>query len=607
MTTAAAFLPSARLFDYLPETDQFCLTISPRDRARAQLVPGLRFHKATETWRGPASLTVALATRGVFGEALTVTDEAYARAQQDADRDSHVRAVKNGELTPWDPADPAYAGLRPEQIPAAYLAAMRGGFLIADEKGYGKTVEAAAALRKTGDYPALVVATNSMKYTWAAEIGTWCGVSAVAAGRTKAERERAVQAVADGEAQVLIISWAQVPLLSSLAPYGSMSRTDKEKEDGPLNAIPFRTVISDEAHKGANPKAKQTRALWRVGHSPSVKNRWALTATPTTGHTISLWGVLHFIDPEAYPSRSRFIDRFVLTHENPWGTLEDLGLNPATEAEFRQGFDPLHIRRPLRLDVDLLPPQYRFVDMEGKQRTVYNKIAKESIAQVDERFLVAVGPLVLNTRLQQLAQATPVLEDRIDTETGETYVAVASMQLPSCKYDALCDILDEMGDEPLVAFSDSRKLLELCYRELTTGRSPRFRPEQVGLVTGSVDPKDRHRDIEAFQAGTMPLILCSIGAGSEGITLTRASTMVFLNRSYKYVGNNQAEGRLYRHGQTRNVQIIDVIARDSEEMRVHESSVVKEGRLQSVLQDDDWQERPLPVEPGPGPDGELGL
>lgn len=569
------------------EDGQFALSCSPRYRDMAAQVPGLRFHKPSETWRGPARLSVAHALRGIFGDALTPTPAALAAVETEAQEHAAVAELK--DTAHWIARPSGTEGLRDAQVTASLLASMRKGFLIGDEKGYGKSVEAAAALniaaRYGNAYPALIVCTNSMKYTWKEEIEKWCKVPVAVMGRTATQRKAAIQEVADGTASVLVCSWSQVRLHSRLAPYGSFARTAEEKQDKELNAIPFKTVICDEAHALKNPKAKQTLAVKAIAHAPSCVNRWALTATPVTGHTADLWSVLNFCRPEDFPSRSKFIDRYVLIHENFHGGKEDLGLNPATEAEFRRIFDPCYIRRPLDLTVKALPVQYRFVEMEGKQRSVYKQVEKDSIANVDGRFLVSVGPLVLNTRLQQLAQATPVLDD-----DGN----VTEFTLPSCKYDALCDVLDEMGGEPLVVFSESRKLIELCQRELTGGRTPRFRPDQVGMITGQVSPEERHRWITEFQAGNLPVILCTLGAGSEGITLTRAHTMLFLNRSYRHTSNNQAEGRLLRHGQTSDVQIIDVITLDSEELRVHDSYSRKDERLQQIVQDPDHQPREVP-------------
>lgn len=574
----------------LTDDGQFCLSTSPRYRDMAAQVPGLRYHKPTETWRGPARLSMAHALRGIFGDALHVSDEAFSAVAAEAAEHAAVAELK--DTATWVSRPTGTEGLRDAQVTASLLASMRKGFLIGDEKGYGKSVEAAAALniaaRYDTAYPAYIVCTNSMKYTWRDEIEKWCGVKVAVMGRTPTERKAAIAQVAGGSASVLVASWQQARLHSRLAPYGAFARTEAEKQDKELNAIPFQTVIADEAHALKNPKSKQTLAVKAVAHAPSCVNRWALTATPVAGNTGDLWSVLNFCRPDDFPSRSKFIDRYVLIHENHWGGREDLGLNPATEAEFRRIFDPCYIRRPLDLDVKMLPIQYRFVEMEGKQRAVYKQIETGSIAKVDDRFLVAAGPLVLNTRLQQLAQAAPVLDDE---------GSVVEFTLPSCKYDVLCDVLDEMGGEPLVVFSESRKLINLCARELTTGRSPRFTPEQVGLIHGGVNAEERHRWITEFQAGNLPVILCTYGAGSEGVTLTRAHTMLMLNRSYRYVSNNQAEGRLLRHGQSENVQIIEALTLDTEELRVHDAYSTKDDRLQQIVLDPDHQTREVPSAP----------
>lgn len=573
------------------EGGEFVLHISPRERDRAKIVPGLKFHKPTETWRGPACMATGVALRLVFGDSLELDPSVPEAIRDELSDNATIQACKDQGV----PERAGLEGLRDAQRTASLCASLKGGFVIADEKGYGKTVEACGALNLVDPSLVLIVATNSMKFTWKDEVETWCpGRTVAVMGRTKKQREAAAEAVVSGEVDTLVVGWSQLRLVSSLAPYGSFHRTDEEKQPGILNAVQFDVVIADEAHRAKTPKAKQTLALKRLAQGASY--RWALTATPIAGNAMDLWSVLNFCDPVSFPSRSKFIDMFLLVHEGFHGGLEDLGLNPATEAEFRKLWDPMHIRRPLDLSVKMLPVQYRYVEMEGKQLTAYNKIKKDSIAKVDESYLVAVGPLTVNTRLQQLAQATPVLEDVVQ-EDGSVKGEVVSFSLPSCKYDLLVDVLDEMGGEPLVVFAESRKLLELCQRELTTGRSPRFSPEEVGMITGEVSDEDRHMWVERFQAGELPLILCTIGAGSEGITLTRAHTMLFLNRSYRWVGNNQAEGRLLRHGQTSDVQIIEAITLGSEEMRVHESSEVKEGKHQQLVQDPDHKPRSVPDAP----------
>lgn len=581
-----------RIFDYDPVADLFTLKVSPRENERAKMVMGMRFHKPSECWRAKPYLSTAHAVRGVFGTDITVTQAAKDAVREEAATATLVQRFKDGFVP--EPVHPVMENLLPWQPAAVLSAVAQGGFLNGDEKGNGKTIEALRALHMTGAYPALVVATNSMKLTWGDEVSKWTGATPIVAGRTAKNRTDAIAEAqslsASGQNVVLIMGWSQILKHTRLAAYGSTARSEAEKQDKELNGGWLRTVIADEAHKAKDPKSKQTRALWALGHDPAVVNRWPLTATPIANQTLDLWSILHFMDPGRWPSRSQFRDRYVLTYVNHWGGVEDLGLDPTNEAEFFKIINPFYIRRPLQIkDVSLLPVQYRMLEMEPKQATAYKQFKKDMLVAADsesggKELLIATNPLVLNTYLQTLAAATPVLNDE-----GR----IVELTMPSCKVSALQDLLEEMGGEPLVVFSESRKLIELAHREITKGKSPQLAADKIGLVTGQVSDTDRHLAVSDFQAGRLPLILLTLGAGSEGITLTRSNTAAYLNRSYKMVANNQADGRLFRTGQTRDVQLIEFVTRGTVESAVHEATGGKEEMLQQFVKDPDWQRRVL--------------
>jgi SNF2 family DNA or RNA helicase len=78
----------------------------------------------------------------------------------------------------------------------------------------------------------------------------------------------------------------------------------------------------------------------------------------------------------------------------------------------------------------------------------------------------------------------------------------------------------------------------------------------------------------------------TIAAGGEGITLHRASTVVFMDRMWNPTRNRQAEDRLHRIGQANRVQVIDIMARDTVDRGRHQRIASKWEELRWLLGDE---------------------
>ena len=55
---------------------------------------------------------------------------------------------------------------------------------------------------------------------------------------------------------------------------------------------------------------------------------------------------------------------------------------------------------------------------------------------------------------------------------------------------------------------------------------------RVAVITGQVDASERQRRVDAFQDGKLDVLLCSTVAAKEGITLTAADTVLFVEREW---------------------------------------------------------------------------
>lgn len=620
---------------YNAEDDQLVLICGPRDTDLAKQVPGMAYHKESKAWRAHARWGVALACRGIFGEALALDNAVTEWGYRQLARVEYAATIRAGAL-PAD-EDMSWAeGLLPFQPKGvAYLSEMEQ-VLLADEMGTGKTVMAARALQRISGmaglraepWPALVIATNSMKDKWAMELEKWTGnVRPFVLGSTKTARAKALKAAAAAHQEyldhgagryapvVVIVNWEALRLESRLAGFGSLKLTEAQRTPGPLNTFGFQTVIADEAHKASDPKSQQTRAWWALSHAAYY--RWALTGTPVNGEPEDLWAIMHGLDPYEWSGKSRYIDRYARSGLGMWGGLEVYDFDPAHLDELYQFLDPRFLRRSKAEVLPHLPPKLYDtvrVHMSAKQAKAYNALVDHAMMYdpESEHILTATNPLTLAGRLRQVASATPVLGTTMvkDEETGEEreVVTIEELVMPSCKVDAMLDIIESAGGESLIVFAESRLLIELCASQLAKAKPPISYVAIHGGVSADPAapglPSPRQMAVDTFQHGDAQVALVVLGAGAEGITLTAATREVFLDETGSLVRRLQAEDRAHRIGQEADrLLIIDVVAADTLEdgsTRLEE----KDALLQQIVRDPARMKRYLKGEPEPAPNTE---
>lgn len=477
-----------------------------------------------------------------------------------------------------------------QRAAVAYLVRSRRA-LLAEPMGAGKTVvmiRTLQVMRELGldPFPALVVCPNSLKNTvWLREFADWAPeLRIVVVNGSMAKRREQLAMPAD----VYVINYDLLKLHSRLAPYGSVRLTETQKTPKELNALGHRTVIFDEAHRLCHvggkvitnedgtrttvPSSQQTLAAFAVAHQ--AEYRYVLTGTPVNDHVGDLWGLLHAILPDWFPSKTKYLDRYAEKSFGIWGGAEIIGLNPSTEPEFRAITQPLYRRLPKEVLLPQLPPKlptvYRETPMSAKQARAYRQMELTMLAELNE-ILVAGTTIEQFTRLAQFASAAAEVD-----ENGNVRLTGASP-----KVDDLIDLLGEMGDRPLVVAAESRQLIELA--------AERLKKEKIshGLVTGALSPFERAENVRRFQEGRLRVILLTLGAGAEGLTLTRADTMLFMQRSYSPLRNSQGEDRIHRIGSEihDSITIIEQFTPGTVEERRREVLERKGARIEEIMQD----------------------
>jgi SNF2 family DNA or RNA helicase len=428
--------------------------------------------------------------------------------------------------------------------------------LIANEMGTGKTFEAGARdwyIRKVhGDGNTLVVAPTTVLPAWEDFFAEHTDLKTVRIDPKN--REASWKEYTEGDAHVFLVHWEALRLM----PY--------------LNSIHWLHVIVDECHRMKNRKAQQTQALKEV---KNVSFRTALSGTPVVNAPHEFWSVLNWLYPKQYGSYWKFFNSYTSYEiQYPQGFRKVNG--PKNVDQLQSGMKDFYVRRLKKDVLKDLPDKYYTsinVDLTPPQRKAYKMMKSDMIAwigQHEEAALIAPVVIAQLTRLQQFAVAYASFDSEGKLHLDE----------PSSKLDALMQILEDNPDEQIVVFSRFKSFVHLAMK--------RFEKHDISYVelTGDIPQADRGGAVQRFQDGLARVFIGTIAAGGVGITLTAASTVVFVDRDWSPALNSQAEDRLHRIGQKNAVQVVDIMARGTIDLGRHQMLELKWDWIRQLLGDD---------------------
>ena len=373
----------------------------------------------------------------------------------------------------------------------AYLLEARRAFL-ADEQGLGKTVQALATLEADDAFPAVVVCPASLKLNWMREIERWLPHrSATMLSGTAGARV---------DADIVVLNYEIV--------HGHRERLLLRRP---------KAIVLDEAHFCKNPRAKRTQATRKLadGLAPGSL-KLALSGTPVLNRADELISQLRII-----------------------GRLHDFGSGAQFSRRFRgigaEARIHWHLRRRCfvrRLKSEVLPqlPAKRqaVVPVELDNEREYRLAERDVIAWLREQ------PLDLSELDAKIAAALRA-ERLAQLNTLKRLAARGKLEAALSWIHAFL-----ASGERLVVFAH--------HAEIQAAVLERF--PDAAHVLGRDGTGAREAAVRAFQADDGPqLIIGSTRVASQGITLTQASNVAFLELEWTPAIHDQAEDRCHRIGQ----------------------------------------------------------
>ncbi len=416
------------------------------------------------------------------------------------------------------------------------------GGILADEMGLGKSVQLLSLIEaRKGSGTALVVCPASLVYNWAAECEKFTPdlhVEVVAG--TKAQRRRTIAAIAAACADGLDGTAAPDVVVTSY----DLLRRDVED----YRACRFALMALDEAQYIKNHATKLAKAVKQV----TAEHRFALTGTPIENRLSELWSIFDFLMPGLLGSYTQFREKY----EQP---IMAPGPEHSVMADKLQALVGLFIKRRLKKDVLTdLPDKFEnivTVRLEGEQRKLYaaheQRLRATLTKTKDADFNVK--------KIRILAEFTLLREICCDPR-----LVYADARNRSAKLDAISDLVANCIDEnkKTLIFSQFTSYLDLIGTRLAEQGVDCY------TITGETPKKRRVELVDEFNGNDVPVFLISLKAGNTGLNLVGASVVVHADPWWNAAAQNQATDRAHRIGQRQDVNVYQIVAKDTIEERM---------------------------------------
>ena len=419
-----------------------------------------------------------------------------------------------------------------------------------DEQGLGKSkqlIDAIAgeigASRLSG---ALIVCPNGLKSTWADEIERFCSLPYAVFGAGRKARRTAFRSL---RAAFYVINYEAVATeLSSLRAL--------------LRFKPMALVL-DESHRIKTPDARVTKAVLQL--RADAKRRYLLTGTPVANKPDDLWSQILFLDDgEALGAT---FEQFRARYQAPGGGYKSID-------DLRTRVSDLSMRR-LKDEALQLPAKEVIricVELSGRQQVMYDQMRDELelwVKTLDGQQVLKQADAILArlVRLAQLASNPRLIDPSFDGN--------------SAKFLKLDTLLSQ-----LLALPERKVIVWTSFVGNVIELKARYHMYGPVILHGEVPTQDRDRAVRSFRRDKdVRLLIANPAAAREGLTLTEANIAIYVDRTFNLVDYLQSQDRIHRISQTRNCEIILLLASATVDLFI-DYSLEQKHRLAKFAQKD---------------------
>lgn len=529
----------------------------------------------SKRWVGAITPRSAAPLAGILAQfGFSVPEDLVAELQGVADGAAH-RELASRSATATVPELDGYRSRRgftpyPFQVAGVrYLLDAKRSFL-ADVMGLGKTVQALLTLYVTGAYPAAILCPASVKLNWAREAREWLPEGTV----------------------VQVLNGSRTELDPAATVY--VCNYDIAKHYvSQLNARGLRFLVLDESHYCKSPTAQRTLAATALAYGlpyeevkaaakggkydtdKGVEYRILMSGTPLSNRPIELVPQLRILGRfrSLFGSWGKYARTYCNAYYNGYGwdvsgankeALPELNRTLRQSCYIRRDEQEARLELPDLVTAGVLLP----IDNRAEYRRAAADIVSYAARIAKERAKADAELRGLDPATAAYEVAKAERDARVRTANAEQLALMVRLRslLATGKIPAAIawvgDWLEAAEDRKLVLFIHHKEAQQRLLEALVA------RGEQEGYkvahILGSDTSPVRQEQIDAFQKDpAVRVIVCSLMAAREGITLTAAYTVAFLELDWVPGTHIQAERRVLRIGQEHTCWAYYLLAEDT--------------------------------------------
>lgn len=549
----------------LLESGVFVLVTTYEEKFKAQACGG-KWEAEKRIWTVKASLLSAL---GILSNAAAGDDVEVARSFIRG-WEQPVQTVIPSTLEP----------LMPHQVKGASELIGRGRWLLTFDMGTGKTatvIGASQELFKGRKVDlVLVVAPLSVFGSWERQIKRFCAVPyrfMTFAGTRKDRTER----MDDVRTLRKMFAWKR--LVFACVNYEALRLYADD-----LIKLKPGLVAFDESTFIKNRSAQMTKAAARI--SRAAQYATALTGTPISNNVGDLFGQLHAVSSDFVGDDYWHYIREFATFGGYKGK-EIIGSRNLTALDWIMKRCSYRVLKDEVLDLPEITQETREVELEGEQEEAYRKaetdfyFAVEAVKKGLRELSRKEDPskrhelvtVLIKNAMSRLLRCQQIAGGHCKSEVGDVI-----LWPDNPKVREVVEIAEQSGDQRIVIFSRFIENLEQGRKAI----------EKAGFLCevfhGGVKHGDRARIENEFLKEKTPLkaLFVQVKTGGFGIDFSKASIAIFYDNWFSWAVRDQAQSRLHRLGQKRNVLCIDLIGKRTVDETVLET-VLSKRSLSEVL------------------------